>query len=70
MQIHVEIKTIYGEERVYPACERARLFARLAGTKTLTRQALGLIEQLGYQVVPVSIGGYAVMPLSAVTSNN
>lgn len=48
--ITVEIKNVYGIETVYPACDKAELFARLAGTKTLTRHALRDIAALGYQI--------------------
>lgn len=48
--ITVEVKNVYGIETVYPACKAAELFARLAGTKTLTRHALRDIAALGYQV--------------------
>ena len=48
--ITVEVKNVYGIETVYPACDKAKLFARLAGTKTLTRHALRDIAALGYQI--------------------
>lgn len=50
MKIQIEIKNIYGNETVYPACDKAKLFAKLAGTKTLTHAALCNIEQLGYEI--------------------
>ena len=50
MQILVEVKNVYGVQTVYPICEQAKFFAALAGTKTLTSQALKLIKQAGYQV--------------------
>lgn len=50
MKITVEVKNVYGIETVYPACKHAELFARLAGTKTLTRHALRDIAALGYQI--------------------
>ena len=40
MKITVQIKTVYGVEQVYPACQRSRLFAEIAGTKTLTAETL------------------------------
>lgn len=48
MEIVVHIKDVYGSTLVYPVCEKAKLFAKLAGTKTLTREALGHIAALGY----------------------
>lgn len=50
MKITVRIKSVYGNELVYPVCEHAKLLARLAGSKTLTREAIALIKQLGYSV--------------------
>ena len=50
MQIQVEIKAVYGNESIYPACETSKLFASIAGTKTLTRNAIRDIKALGYGV--------------------
>jgi len=48
--IIVQIKNVYGEDRVYPICKNAQLFAKLARTKTLTRETLMTIHQLGFKV--------------------
>lgn len=50
MQITVAIKSVYGTELIYPVCSNAKLLASLSGRKTLTRDALGIIKQLGYAV--------------------
>ena len=50
MKIVVEVREVYGNRTVYPVCEAARLFAALAGTKTLTHQAVSMIRQLGYTI--------------------
>lgn len=50
MDITVEIRDVYGIRTVYPACQTAKLFARLAGTKTLTSHAIDTIKQLGYSI--------------------
>jgi len=44
----VKKKSVWGTERIYPICERSRLFTRLIGQKTLDRSAIELIRQLGY----------------------
>ena len=49
--IRVEIKDVYGVRTVYPVCENARTFALIAGTKTLTRDTLRHVKDLGYAVV-------------------
>lgn len=51
MQITVMIKNVYGNEIVYPVCDQAKLFARLAGTKTLTPLTLSLVAALGYEIL-------------------
>lgn len=50
MKITVKIKSVYGLETVYPACPAAELFAKIAGTKTLTSHALRDIQSLGYEI--------------------
>jgi hypothetical protein len=48
--IEVEVKDVYGVLKYYPICERAQLFADIAGTKTLTLHAIKKIEALGYSI--------------------
>jgi hypothetical protein len=48
--ILIEVKQSYGRPVIYPTCNNAETFARLAGTKTLTASTLELIEQLGYTI--------------------
>ena len=50
MTIKVIIKNVYGNELIYPACETSQMFARLTGTKTLSRYAISIIKTLGYSV--------------------
>jgi hypothetical protein len=50
MQITVEIKSVYGKSAIYPACDKSRLFAAIAGTTTLTQSALRQIKTLGYDI--------------------
>jgi len=49
--ITVKIKQVYGNTVAYPVCEQARLLAQLAGTTTLTIQALKTIKALGFVVI-------------------
>jgi hypothetical protein len=48
--ILIEMKSHYGNSVIYPACDNAETFAKIAGTKTLTRDSLELIESLGYTI--------------------
>lgn len=50
MNITVRIRSVYGLQTIYPACPAAELFAKIAGTKTLTPHALRDIAALGYQI--------------------
>lgn len=48
--ITVRIVTQYGNERIFPACANAELFASIAGTKTLSRANIEHIKALGFAV--------------------
>lgn len=48
--ITIEIKDVYGQPKVYPVCNRAKLFAEIAGTKTLLPTDIQRIQVLGYTV--------------------
>ena len=50
MKIEIEIRDVYGIRTIYPHCQTAKLFAKLAGTRTITRHALETIKALGYTV--------------------
>lgn len=50
MEISVVIETVYGKQKVYPACEKSKLFAALTGCITLTKNAIEKIKALGYTV--------------------
>ena len=50
MQIIVQIKNVYGEEKIYPVCDKAQAFAAIAGTRTLTLQTIKQVKKLGYRV--------------------
>lgn len=54
MTIHVFIKTVYGNQTVYPACEQAKIFASMVGQSTLTPRNIDHIKRLGYTVQVVS----------------
>lgn len=54
--IEVEIKTVYGNEAIYPLCPRAKKLAEIANTKTLTRQTIRCIREMGFSVAVVTHG--------------
>lgn len=57
LTVQIHIRNVYGEEKAYPVGHEAECFARLAGTKTLTRNALGHILHLGLTIVEVDRHG-------------
>ena len=46
----VEKKNVYGVERVYPVCTKAKLFASISGNKTLLPEVIKLVKKLGYNL--------------------
>lgn len=46
--IYVKITSVYGNQTIYPVCDKAKLFASIAGTKTLTMSTIRTISKLGY----------------------
>ena len=50
MKITIRCEKNYGIEVFYPACKQSELFARIAGTKSLTRATLRDIDLLGYEI--------------------
>jgi hypothetical protein len=50
VNIEVIIEPKYGKWVYYPACDKAKAFAAIAGTKTLTDETLAQIKKLGYEI--------------------
>ena len=46
MNLIVEKKNVYGVERVYPVCKKAKLFAKISGNKVLLPDILAKICDL------------------------
>lgn len=56
--ITIEVRNVYGVLKAYPVCSHARLFARIAGTSTLTQSVLRHIEDLGYEIISLANADY------------
>jgi len=54
MTIQVNIKQVYGVERIYPVNDQAIILAQLTRKKTLDRADINLIKKLGYDVEVVA----------------
>jgi len=54
MQIYVDLyvteRSVCVNTMLYPACHKAKAFANIAGTKTLTVETVQQIKNLGYDV--------------------
>jgi len=46
--LKVTVKNVFGNDLVYPYCERSEIFAILTNSKTLTENAIKWIKTLGY----------------------
>lgn len=49
--IHVLVKTNYGNQTIYPNCESSKTFCRMLDQKTLTPLNIKYIRELGYKIV-------------------
>lgn len=58
MILKLQVKLVYGVERIYPMCETANKVVALIGRKTLNRDDLLKLKDIGFKFewVPVSIG--------------
>lgn len=50
MKIQVTIRTVYGNELIYPVDNNARKFAELVNQKTLNSKHLEIIKALGFEI--------------------
>ena len=48
MNLTIEIKTVYGNELVYPICDKALKLCSLTGQKTFSKGAISTLKELGY----------------------
>lgn len=53
-RIEVRIENVYGTRAMYPHCEKAEIFARMLGQKTLTEKNVEYIKELGFKVFAVT----------------
>lgn len=50
LTIHVRVMDVYGRQVVYPVCDKAKVFAAIAGTTSLTETTLKCIRKLGHDI--------------------
>tara|TARA_R110000796_G_scaffold65782_2_gene151791 strand:- start:6331 stop:6522 length:192 start_codon:yes stop_codon:yes gene_type:complete len=49
--ITVRKKSVYGNDLIYPVCEKAKTFSSIAKTTTLRIGDIELIKKLGYEIM-------------------
>jgi hypothetical protein len=54
-EIHVIIKSIYGQDKVYPHCDSSKTFCHMLGQATLTDENIKYIKELGYTINVTSL---------------
>ena len=50
MKLIVQIKNIYGVNRINTVCEKSKTFSRIAWRKTLQPTTIDEIKKLGYKI--------------------
>ena len=50
MQVLITVKERYGNELLYPLNDTAKLICKLLGTKTIAKEKVKPLEDLGYRV--------------------
>ncbi len=50
LTIKFERKNKFGNELLYPTCEKAELFCELLKVKTMPRDRLSILSKLAYQI--------------------
>jgi hypothetical protein len=50
MQLIVEVKNIYSVERIYTVCNNSKLITKLKQSKTLNKEDISILRELGYKI--------------------
>lgn len=48
MELSIEIKNVYGNPTIYPACDKSKTLAEFKCQKTFTERDVKLLKTLGY----------------------
>ena len=60
MKITVKIKSVYGRELIYPACETSRKLCEMLNKKTLSTDDLTKLQEIGI-TIKYELGGQHVL---------
>lgn len=50
MELTVKVKSVYGNDLIYPVNDTAQKFSNLIGKKTFSKVDLAIISNLGYKI--------------------
>jgi hypothetical protein len=50
MKLLLQLKNVYGVERIYPVCEVSKIFCKMAKQLTISKENLAMIKELGYEI--------------------
>tara|TARA_R100001377_G_C3113742_1_gene83534 strand:- start:362 stop:547 length:186 start_codon:yes stop_codon:yes gene_type:complete len=53
MEIKVQVKYVFGNELIYPMCKISKVFANIARTKTLSKEVLRSLKDVGYSITEI-----------------
>ena len=70
MQVAIQIRTVFGEDKAYPMNATAKAVAGIAKTKTLTRDALAHVLAMGMTVVEMDRYGKECRTFRAADASN
>ena len=49
-KVRVEIRSVYGNDLIYPCNDEAKNFSRLVNKKTFSKEDLAIIKDLGFEI--------------------
>lgn len=55
MILELQIRIVYGTERIYPVNDKAKKIAQLLNRKTLTRDDIPILKEIGFELKWVAV---------------
>lgn len=69
-KIQVYVKNVYGNNLIYPKCEKAKIFTKLIKKRTFDSYNLYLIHSLGFQIEITNVAKEKWEHLNEIGWNN
>ena len=48
MNLTIELKTVYGNDLIYPVCDKAKKLCQITNQKTFSQFAIQKLKEVGY----------------------